>query len=358
LKHRKINTKIGEKMAWSFINHLTEYISRSRLGNQKQPTLWPSEASVIVKNEYDEEINLGKCRRAIFFRYLFDNYLFYKKYAHYESLVNQIQQESSDPDKYMRWIWIQGNLYEDYLLNTAKESGVYIADQVAVYIPSHNVSGKIDIVTINPETEKHSIVEAKSVYGFNANFVLGTPSQRKEGKLGTPKDSYLMQLGLYQYWYGNKNDNFEEATLVCGARDTGRFAEYKIKVEPDPDKENEDNYIWYKAHFPNSGPFINSNISIEQILKQYKYIQDCLDSGDIPKRDFDLKFSDSKIDTLYERGLLNKSETARYEKRKKQIEENKTRVNKQIEKGDWQCNYCQYQTICYDRNSNEKEVSI
>lgn len=345
-------------MAWSFIEHLTDYISRPRLGNQKAPTLWPSEASILVKNEYDEEKNLGKCRRAIFFRYLFDNYMFYEKYKHYESLVEEIQNNSTSPDPYIRWIWIQGNLYEDYLLNTAKESGVYIADQTQVYIPSHNVSGKIDIVTINPETNKLSIVEAKSVYGFNANSVLGTPSQRREGRLGVPKDSYLMQLGMYQYWYANKREEFEEALLVCGARDTGRFAEYKVKVCPDPDLEDDMNYIFYAPHYPNSGSYINSGIAIEKILEQYKYIQTCLDSGIIPKRDFDILYSDEKIETYYQRGLLNKSETSRYEKRKQQIEQNKTRINKQIEKGDWQCNYCQYKNICYDSQSNPQEVSI
>ena len=301
-------------MAWSFINHITDYISRPRLGNQKAPTLWPSEASIIVTNEYQEKVNLGKCRRAIFFRYLFDNYIFYEKYKHYESLVDQIQTESTSPDPYIRWIWIQGNLYEDYLLNSAKESGVYIGDQVQLYIPRYNVSGKIDIVVINPETNKLSIVEAKSVYGFNASSVLGTPSQRREGRLGTPKDSYLMQIGIYQYWYGNKQDNFEEALLVCGARDTGKYAEYKVKVEKDPEKDDDFHYVFYAGHFPNTTPYVNSGIYIEGIFEQYQYIQNCLESGVIPERDFDIVFSDEKIDQLYERGLLNKSETARYEK--------------------------------------------
>jgi len=345
-------------MAWSFINHITKYISRPRLGNQKAPTLWPSEAAIIVKNEYEEDENLGKCRRAIFFRYLTDNFYFSKKYSHYEEIVGQIEKESKDPDPYLRWIWIQGNLYEDYLLNTSKESGVYIADQTQVYIPEYNVSGKIDIIVIDPETGKLVIVEAKSVYGFNGNFVLGSPSDRKQGKLGTPKSSYLMQLGLYQYWYANRNEEFGEAMLVCGARDTGKYAEYKVKVEEDSEKEDSFNYVFYAPHFPNTGPYVNSGIAIEKILSQYKYIENCLSSGTIPERDFDINFSDERIDVLYDRKQLNKSETLRYEKRKKQIEEGKTKINKQIQKGNWQCNFCNYSNICYDRNMKPKDVSI
>lgn len=344
-------------MTWSFVKHVTDYMSRPRLGNQKAPTLWPSEASMMLENEYGEMENIGKCRRAIFLRYLKDNYIFSEEYSHYKSLIDEIDEHGVDVDPYIRWIWVQGNLYEDYLLNKAKESGVYIGDQTQVYIPKYNVSGKIDIIVINPETSKLSIVEAKSVYGFNANFVLGSPADRRNGKLGTPKNSYLMQLGLYQYWYANKNEEFEEALLVCGARDTGKYAEYKVKVEQDEEKEDEKNYVFYRGHHPNTTPWVNSNIAIEDILQQYKYIQDSLDSAVLPDRDFNILYSQEKIDLLYERGLLNKSETLRYEKRKKQIEEGKTRINKKIEKGDWQCNFCNYKNLCYDSNRNPKEIS-
>ena len=116
-------------------------------------------------------------------------------------------------------------------------------------------------------------------------------------------------------------------------------------------------YIHYKPYFPHEGPYVNSGIHIEGILEQYAYIQQCLETGEIPERDYTLLFSDSKIDTLYQRDELNKSETLRYEKRQKQIAEGKTKINKQIEKGDWQCNFCNYKNICYDKQSKPKEIS-
>lgn len=341
---------------WSFIDHVSKYIARPRMGNEKDPTLWPSESAAIVKNEYNENVNLGRCRRSIFFRYLLASFKYYEKYSHYSELVKQINQAIVPIDSYTRFIWAQGNLYEDYLLNTSKESGVYIADQTQVYIPSHKVSGKIDIIVIDPSTEKYRIVEAKSVYGFNASRVLGTPSERKQGQLGTPKASYLMQLGLYQWWYANKREQFGDGLLVCGARDTGRYAEFGVTV--DLNEDTGQNHIMYYYNNPCTGDKIDSGITIENILSQFAYVQTCLDSGVVPQRDFDLSYSPQKIDTLYERGLLNKSETQRYEKRKKQIEEGKTRVNKQIEKGDWQCSFCSYKNTCYKTNGEPKEISI
>ena len=342
-------------MPWSFAEHITDYMSRPRLGNQKHPTLWPSEATAIIKEGETEEV-IGKCRRSRFFRYLYDCYHYdTEKYSHYKNLIDQIDREKEPTDPYLRWIWKQGDLYEEYCLQTAKESGVYIADQNQVYIPKYNVSGKIDIVTINPETGKYKIVECKSVYGFNANIVLGTPSQRKRGEMGVPKTNYLMQLGLYQWWYANKDDNFEDSLILCGARDTGRFAEFGLTVEKN--EETGLNHIYWYPHFPHSGPKVDSKITIESILSCYKDTQDSLDSGIIPEKDYVLQYSDEKIKTLYETGKLNKSDTARVKKRLEQIEQNRTRINKQLEKGDWQCNFCNYKNICFDKQKQPKEVT-
>lgn len=342
---------------WSFINHVTQYISRPKLGDEKAPTLWPSEASAILENSYGEKVNIGRCRRSIYFRFLTACFKYYEKYSYYSELVDEIKIKMVEPDKYTKFIWAQGNLYEDYLLNTAKESGVYISDQTQVYIPSHKVSGKIDIIVLDPSTEKYRIVEAKSVYGFNASKVLGTPAERKEGQMGVPKASYLMQLGLYQWWYANKRpDQFGDGLLVVGARDTGKYGEFGVTVEYN--EETNQDHIYYYQNNPYPGTKVDSKISIQNILSQYKYIENCLDSGVIPERDFDLEYSDSKIDTLYERKELNKSEVLRYEKRKKQIEQGKPKINKQIEKGDWQCSFCSYKNICYKQNSQPRDISI
>jgi hypothetical protein len=331
-------------MTWSFIKHVSQYLERPQLGEQKAPTLWPSSATAIVDGEI-----LGKCRRQSYFRFAKDNYYFDKKYDHLEPLVDIINEHKLPADKYLRWIWIQGELYEDYCVNMAKESGVYIAGQTSVYIPGYNISGKIDLIVIDPNTAKMHIVEVKSVYGFNANSVLGTDAQYKKNLIGTPRDSHLMQLGIYQWWYANNNEDFGPGFLTYGARDTGRYAEYMITVEKEEDGLD---YIFYQGHTPVTTEKVNSGITIQSILENYKLISDSLNEENIkiPDADFELSYSQEKIDQLYEAGLLSKTDTTQYEKRKKQIEEGKTRLVKPVEKGDWQCRFCDYKNIC---NSDE-----
>jgi hypothetical protein len=333
---------------WSFINHITDYLARPRIGESKPPTLWPSEATAIRQNKHGEEEVVGKCRRASFFRYLKDCYKFYEKYSFYEPLVTAIEKEYVRPDVYVQWIWRQGELYEQYCQDMAKESGVYIGDQIQIYIPGANVSGKIDLIVINPGTGLYNIIEIKSVYGFNANTVLGTPSQRSKGALGEPRDSHLMQLAIYD-WRLAKTDpeRYGPSKLVYGARDTGRYAEYEVFSTEDTDLHPTNSYIHYKGNCPNQTAPVNSGISIQNTLDQYVYIQNCVDSGDVPARDYDLEYSEEKVTTLFNRGELNKSDTERYEKRKLQLVEGKKKPVKAVEKGDWQCRLCSYKNICY-----------
>lgn len=342
---------------WSFIEHATDYLARPRLGDQKAPTQWPSEATAIVENEHGDPEVIGKCRRSAYFRLLLDAYSFSPNYEIFKPLVDKLELEKIEVDPYMRWIWAAGNLYEDFCVNIAKEAGVFISGQTQIYVPKINLSGKIDLVVINPSDKLFHIVEVKSVYGFNANRVLGTPAERKRGILGTPRESHLMQLGLYQWWYANQRDEFGDGLLVYGARDTGRYAEYTVTVEP---VENEDGstteYIFYKGNAPCKTAKRNSGISIQSIVEQYKLIAKGVDSGEIPERDFDLRYDEDKLQVLFDRGELSKKDTEQFEKRKKQIEEGKSRVVKQVEKGDWQCNYCSFKNVCYSEDKTPRNI--
>jgi CRISPR/Cas system-associated exonuclease Cas4 (RecB family) len=333
-------------MNWSFITHVTNHLTKPRFGEQKQPTLWPSGATATINDQ-----PVGKCRRQNFIRYAKDNYAFNEDYPHLKNIYDLVKDKAIPASAYSQWIWRAGELYEQYCIDLAKESGIYVAEQVSIYIPDFNVSGKIDLITINPDTGKYHIVEVKSVYGFNANSVMGTDSQRKNGSLGEPRDSHLMQLGLYQAWYGNANEDFAEALLVYGARDTGRYAEYLVTVEK---LEDEKHYIHYQPNSPCSGPKIKTEISIESILLNYKGIEDAIATGVFPERDYDLLYSEEKIESMYQAGLLTKTDKAQHEKRQAQIAEGKKRIVKPVEKGDWQCRFCEYKDICYDKERAPK----
>ena len=339
---------------WSFIGHLTDALQMPRLGENKLPTLWPSEGSAIIKNEHNEDIIVGKCRRAAFFRYLIECYNFYPKYSFWRPLAESLHRNKIPPTPYLLWLWKMGEMYEDYCIAMAKDSGVYIASQVPLYVKSHNISGKQDIIVINPQTHKYSTIETKSVYGFNAGSVIGR-SLRDKYIPGVPRDSNLIQIALYDWHFSSPNEDFEESRLDYGARDTGGKAEYIITTELDP--ETEITHIKYKQIDPQECAEKTSPITINSILNQYTYIQSALDTGEIPPRDFDLQFSEDKIQLMYERGELAKGDTERHEKWLDFKQGKRARNVKAVQKGDWQCRYCNWANVCYDsKDSSPKEL--
>ena len=95
---------------------------------------------------------------------------------------------------------------------------------------------------------------------------------------------------------------------------------------------------------------------MQNIMSQYKMIANCVDSGEIPKRDYDAVYTDEKIDTLYSRGELSATDKKQYEKRKQQLDEGKSRVVKKVEKGDWQCRYCNYRNLCYNKDNTPTDL--
>lgn len=346
---------------WAFIEHVTDSLGAPRAGDPKPPTLWPSEASAVVEIDGKKKV-VGKCRRATFFRYLLENFSFYDKYKIWKPLVEDIQCNALPTDRYLLWIWRQGELYEEFLVEQAKISGVYMGGQIQVFIPQYNLSGKKDIEVINPQTRKRSVVEAKSVYGFGANTVLGTPGDRRKGQLGEPRDANLMQIALYHWWTASEDDAYEESRLVYGSRDTGRYGEYLVKTETQEDGTI--NILW-KAHAPNQGPWVTSYITINAILAEYENQQKWLDSGIIPDRDFEIVFDETKLAELYAADEMTKTDREQYEKvmarRQENIERQKEGLEpkkelKQIEKGDWHCNLCQYKKICYDNENKPRTL--
>lgn len=297
---------------WAFVDHATNQLMRPRPGDSKGPTLWPSEASATYTNENGKEVTVGKCRRAIFYRYLIDSYNFDDKYKLWSPLVKQLKRDSKPVDKYMLWIWAAGDQAETFLIDQAKKSGVYISEQVPVYVKDYNISGKKDIEVINPTTQKISIVEAKSVYGFGANAVLGTESERRRGAMGTPRDSNLMQIAIYHWWSASLVDAYEESRLVYIARDTGRYSEYLVRTVT----EDDTTYIEYRPWHPYKGIWTRVPYTIDDILKTYRYIQLAVDGGFVPPMDFEIKWSPKRIEQAYVDGELGKSDATKYEKAK------------------------------------------
>lgn len=338
---------------WAFIEHATDFLRRPRLGDEKHPSLWPSEAGV-VKEEDGKRVVYGKCARAVFFRFLESKTSFYSNQDKETlSFVKYVKENTLPTDPYVIWLWKAGDLYEEYVINIAKESGVYIGGQIPIYFKDENVSGKIDLLVINPENGKLVNVEVKSVYGYGSNQVLGTTAQRKKGILGTPRDSNLMQIALYDMKKALGDDNYDKSRLVYGCRDTGRFAEYKIWTEINSQTNAID--IYYQGNAPALTKAAKAPYTIDDILNQYQLIEKCTQNLTIPDRGYELNYSEEKIDALHKEGKLNKAETERYEKYLAyKSGENKRKI-KLLQKGDWQCDLCSKKNVCYKSTDPENK---
>jgi hypothetical protein len=361
---------------WTFIDHVTDYLTRPKMGDQKEPTFYPSEATATYLNKYGETTVVGKCRRSAFFRLVRDLTAYDPEtYAHLQPLADELAEKDIPADRYMRWIWEAGNLYETHLTNLAKAAGVFIGEQITVYIPKVKVSGRIDLVIVNPRTGKLSVVEAKSIYGHNADSVFGK-ELKKFTRLGEPRDSNLMQIAIYDWWFASARDDFEESRLTYGARDKGTYGEFLVRINyTDPDNL----YIEYKQMLPIHGEWVTTPMTINSIIRNYQYIQEHIDTNQIPPRDYDLQFTPEQLERQYQDGELTEAETKKHEKLKvvklredkKQgiilSEENEALLlkydgkrivkdQKPIEKGNWQCRLCSARNVCYDDTGNPRNL--
>lgn len=365
---------------WTLMDHLTDYLARPRWGEQKEPNFYPSEATALYENKHGETKVAGKCRRAAFFRMVKDWVDFDPStWQHMKPLADELVRREIPTDKYMRWIWQAGTMYETHVKDMCKSAGVYIADEVPIFIKDPRVSGRIDIVVIDPDTGELAAVEVKSIYGHNTTGILGkTGSSRTPAVPGEPRDSHLMQLGLYQWRYCDPLPQFGDAKLVYGARDTGAYGEFRVRISEDPDTNILS--IQYKQVLPVVGEWITSPITINSIINDgYQYVQKHLDSATVPDRDYDLQYDETTIAKLYWRNELSKADTEKFEKLlvltlRERVDDGEvlsseeqalwdkydgSRIKKDqkpIEKGDWQCRFCQWRDTCYDQHGTPRTV--
>src|SRR3990167_3171781 len=201
---------------------------------------YPSEASVISKDSDGDSIVLGACQRASYFR------------------VTLPFGEGERPSARMEYIFAQGKMIENWLVEQWKRMGIFEANSVRFQIPEYNISGELDVVIREPPPPagdgKLAIVEIKTIYGYNATKeIFGNKST-----VGQPKPQNLLQTLIYLYAF---QDKFEHAKLIYVARDnpTNR-REFRIELSKDSA-----GILW-----PVIDGQVKSDYSVQDILKRYQ----------------------------------------------------------------------------------------
>ncbi len=272
-----------------------------RLPVVREEFFWPTEASVELEEKYPGEPNvLGACMRANYYRY-----------------VGGFKGDPYTPYSY--WTFATGNAYENHLRELWKQMGLWIDNSVKFRSKEKHISGEMDVVLIDPVTEKTICVELKSYQGYDAAKNLkGNP---RYGLVGKPKDPHLMQIMIYLDLHQHI---FEYGKLIYIDKVCKDNVEFTISLH----KEGENTY-----------PIINDTISrrfsVEQIYERFEKLRGFIENKIIPPRDFELQYSPEKIEREFEAGNIGKTKYALWQK-------------KGVKPGDFNCHYCKYKTTCWE----------
>ena len=360
-------------------------MAKPRSGDPKPASFYPSAASATVDGK-----TYGSCRREQFLDYLtrvigYDK-VYDRQYEDWYSLVEEAMKVVSPNSPKLMWIFAGGSRHEDQLIQEFKNSNMFDSEEVNVYIPGYDVSGRIDLIAHDPDTDLKVIVEVKSVYGPAAESVFGSDWERRNKVPGTPKENNLMQVALYQHWYANKRDNFDSGELIYGERGNGDSVSFEVIVS------KETTQIAYRQIDPYYAEWVIAPYSVQDILDTYGDQKKNLIEGRLPDRDFSLIYRDDEMlayakeayeiildgekDRISVEAFLenpSKAKGRKFEiKNKKGVNANLTKASTEQfikyydrklhggrevmkpEEGSKKCQWCKFQKFCYDKDSNSR----
>lgn len=287
---------------YDLFQHTDEHLTRPKFRAEREKRFYPSEASVEYYDEHGDKVVEGGCLRASYFR-----------------LSGEF--EGTPFDARTEFIFMQGKKVEDMLIDVWKEMGIWVDNNVKFVDKEHNISGEIDALLVEPPDGTIYGVEVKSFYGYFAEKeIFGNKST-----LGKPKISQLLQTLIYLYHFRDRIPYFR---MVYFGRDSVKRRTFKIELE----QEGE-------TFYPKIDGVVWRSFSVNDIYARYEKLQEHVDNKIIPPNDYELMYSDAKIEDFYKKGKIAKT---KYEKWKN----GKLGPNEVI--GDWQCSYCRYKNECWD----------
>jgi CRISPR/Cas system-associated exonuclease Cas4 (RecB family) len=280
--------------------HTENHLERERISFPRRGNFYPSEASVVYKDQYGDETIEGGCLRKSWYRL--------KGYP------------GEQPNARAEMIFAMGRAVESFLREQWKEMGICVASNVEFFDESMGfpIKGELDTIMAEPPDGRLYTSEIKSFYGYYATKeIMGNRTEP-----GAPKLSQLLQTLVYTYLFRKK---FYCARLVYMARDDpDNHRTFKVEVEPEGD-------LWY----PKIDGVVNHDFAIEDMFNRYKDLAGYLEADQLPPRDYELDYSKDKIEEWFAKGKLSKAKHEEYRKGK--------RV------GAWQCLYCPHLTTCYKK---------
>ena len=301
-----------------FFNKLNNHLIRKpALKAKRLPTMYPSAASC---RDMDNPAKIyGACMRQQWYRC-----------AGYK--------ESDPSGEYSQYIFAAGNLWEDWLTEQCKQMGIWEANSVKWSLPEYYLSGEVDIVVRDPETDEVIIIESKT-YSSN-NYKAKSELIGLSGRTPTPKVQNVMQAALYLMYFSKPENGGVKRVLLtyfdrsCAGPENNQ--EFWITLNP-VEEDKTLIHIDCKNSKGASFSYDMPGITMENLLARYtELINSLRESQEVPPRpDYEHVYSDEKVIRLYNAGEIAKTNYEKWESNKKKYPI-----------GDWQCAYCNYKTLC------------
>ena len=200
--------------------------------------------------------------------------------------------------------------------------GIWVANNLKFYDEQRNISGEIDCLVRDKETEETCIIEIKTFWNYQAKArLIGNRNHSP-----APIRKHLMQVMIYLDQLSNISN---EAIILYFARDSGDRTQFRVKLV----KEGNSTY-------PEVDGTIDRSHSLEDIYSRFHELQSAHITNLVPDRDFELEYSPEKIERLAAEKVISKTA---YEKWKT----NGERI------GDSECSWCQFRDHCWQLGSED-----
>jgi hypothetical protein len=284
--------------------HLDEHITRQRFERVPSPYFYPSEASVVLTDEHGDRVVEGGCLRASYFR-----------------LSQEFQGTPNDARS--EWIFMMGKAVEEELVRYWKEMGVWKDNNVKFLDEQNHISGELDAILVEPGTGQMYGVEVKTFYGYHAEKeIMGNFKND-----GFPKMGQLLQTLVYlNYWEKRGLPYFR---MVYFARDSVKRRTFKVELHHEGD-----------ITYPKVDGVVIRSFTMNDVLARYKELKHYIETKTIPPADYELQYSDEKIEDFFKKGKVSKTDYEAFKKGKLKPHENI---------GDWNCSYCKFKNICWGK---------
>ena len=299
-------------MGFDLVKATEDFLCRPSFRGHSDCHLYPSEASVVVTDKFGDRVVHGGCLRSGYYRCT--------------------GEEAIPFDARSKSIFELGNTVEDMLVADWQQMGIFIAHGVRFQNLEYNLSGEIDVVLRNPETDQLFGVEIKSFYGYFAT----TEIFGNKGKAGQAKMNNLLQTLVYAREFKDSLNHFK---LFYEDRGDGSKKSFDVSVVP---TELEDTSIVYR---PVVDGKVIAEFTVDDIYARYALLNKHILDGVIPDRDFELRFSNDRIERDYQNGKISDSKYNKFKRVSKR--DGSVKYVERDRPGDWNCLYCKYKDLCW-----------